>query len=350
MKQTLKSRAISYDLMEHLGEGLNSVVYKAVRSDSFQHVNQTVALKILKSKNLVEIWKNEFASLQQIVCRHCVRVYGFEWIDDRPALVLEFVNGISLRQLCLAGPVPNRIAREILAQIQTGLLSLRAQGLCHGDLSPNNVMIDETGLVRLLDFGWANSIAGRVQTTQAFAAPEILSGGHPTFESDLYSLGELEKMLLQKQTCRLSSDPLLRRPLEPLSHPLLRKKLAGHVRHVRDYQNRFLQIMTKSLTVSKKIRLPLFHAFTILFIILVSPKSQSWIQPSSDFGTLKIRTNQWTKIKLDGQEMGFAPQDLLLKSNRSHVLKWQSESAHGKMDILLSGQQVQVLNEETLKP
>src|SRR4051812_3207675 len=82
MKQTLRSSAVSYSLMEHLGEGLNSTVYKAVRFDPFHHLKQTVALKVLKSKNLVDIWKSEFASLEKVACKHCVRVFGFEWVSE----------------------------------------------------------------------------------------------------------------------------------------------------------------------------------------------------------------------------------------------------------------------------
>lgn len=350
MKQTLKSRAISYDLMEHLGEGLNSVVYKAVRADSLNHLNQTVALKILKSKNLVEIWKREFASLQQVVCKHCIRVYGFEWIDDRPALVLEYVNGISLRQLCLAGPISKELSHEILAQIQTGLLSLKEQGLSHGDLSPNNVMIDESGLVRLLDFGWANATEERVQTTQAFAAPEILSGGRPSFESDLYSLGAIEKMMTRKTSSRLSLRAEDRSPFDGKSTEKGQKKLAAKVRHVQDYQNRFLQMMTKSLVVTKNVRSPLIHAFTLLFVIILSPQSQRWTSSVHDFGILKVRAEQWMKIKINGQEVGFAPQELLLKPNRSHSLEWQAQNKSGKMAIHVQQDQIKVINKDDLHP
>lgn len=336
--------------MENLGEGLNSVVYKAVRSDPFQHLNQTVAIKILKSKKLVDIWKNEFASLQKVVCKHCVRVYGFEWVGDRPALVLEYVDGITLRQLCLEGPVPKPLAGEILAQIQVGLRSLQAQGLCHGDLSPNNVMIDGNGLVRLLDFGWANNIEGRVQTTHAFAAREILSGGKPNFESDLYSLGCLEKLLLQRRSRRLSDDPSLRKPFERSPSEALQNCLAEYVRNACEQQNRLRAVVTKSIALTKRGTFPIGRFCLILLMSFCLTRSQFWADDPVHFGRLQIRTKRWMQIKIDGQPVGFTPQDLWLNTKTSHLLSWESEKSTGRWLVRLSPKESKILREKDLEP
>jgi len=350
MKHTLKSTVVSYSLMEQLGEGLNSIVYKAVRSDPFDHLNHTVALKILKSKNLVEIWKNEFASLTEVVCKHCVRVYGFDWVDGKPALVLEYVNGISLRQLCLAGPVPPPIAGEILAQIQVGLLSLKEKGLCHGDLSPNNIMIDESGLVRLLDFGWANNLHGRVQTTFAFAAPELLDGGTPNFQTDLYSLGSIEKMLTQNNSSRLSVDPNDRTVFEQPSLEANRAKLAKRVRHVREHQNRFRQMATRSIVFTKKVPLPILRIAAVLFTLIVLPHSASFAEHADKWSAVKIRTTEWTKLRLDGRDLGFAPKDLLVSAHQKHTLIWQTKTQRGRLQIELSPGQEKRLYDKDLHP
>lgn len=350
MKQTLKSAAVSYSLMEQLGEGLNSVVYKAVRSDPFDQLNQTVALKILKSKNLVESWKSEFASLVEVVCKHCVRVYGFDWVDGKPALVLEYVNGISLRQLCLAGPVPTAVANEILAQIQVGLLSLKEKGLCHGDLSPNNIMIDEAGLVRLLDFGWANHLHGRVQTTFAFAAPELLDGGTPNFQADLYSLGQIERMLTKRTSNRMSVDPNDRTIFEQPSLEAIRAKLAKRVRHVREHQNRFRQMATRSIVFTKKVPIPILRIVAVLLILLALPHSTSFAEKNDHWGAVKIRTTGWTKLKIDGRDIGFAPKDLLLSSQQKHTLSWETRAHKGQLQIEISPGQEKRVHDKDLHP
>lgn len=349
MKQTLKSAAVSYTLREQLGEGLNSVVYKAVRSDPFDHLNQTVALKILKSENLVDIWKSEFASLTEVVCKHCVRVYGFDWVDGKPALVLEYVNGISLRQLCLAGPISPALAAEILAQIQIGLLSLKEKGLCHGDLSPNNIMIDESGLVRLLDFGWANSLHGRVQTTFSFAAPELLAGGSPNFQTDLYSLGAIEKLLTEKTSSRVAQDPNARNVFETQSLEAARADLALRVRHVRDHQTRFRQMATRSIVFSKKVRLPFLRIAVTLMILFTLPQSATFAEKFRPLASLKIRTTQWTKLLLDGHELGFAPKDLLLTPQK-HVLTWQRKNGQGQLEIQIPAGHERRLYDKDLQP
>jgi serine/threonine protein kinase len=348
MKQILRSSSVSYSLMEHLGEGLNSTVYKAVRFDPFHHLKQTVALKVLKSKNLVDIWKNEFASLEKVACKNCVRVFGFEWVSGRPALILEYVNGVSLRQLCLAAPISSPLAREILAQIQTGLISLRDQGLCHGDLSPNNVMIDENGVIKLLDFGWANTRTDHVQATQAFAAPEILAGARPDFISDLYSLGVLEEMLLQKKSKRLSEIREERAPFEFTSHEMQRKKLGRLVRRAHDQNSKWKKMATRSLALSRAPKWPVIPVVVMLTIFFLAPSSQSPIE-AIHLGLLKIRTQAWTEILLDGQKIGFAPQDLLVSADQKHELSWVTAHNRGQRAIRMQPKQIQLIEDQDLK-
>jgi serine/threonine protein kinase len=319
-----------------------------VRFDTFLHLKQTVALKILKSKKLVDVWKNEFASLEKVVCKHCVRVYGFEWVADRPALILEYVNGISLRQLCLAGPLTRSLAQEILVQIQTGLLSLRDRGLCHGDLSPNNVMIDEEGTIKLLDFGWANSRPGQVQATQAFAAPEILAGALPDFHSDLYSLGVLEEMLLKRKSNRASTQREERRIIENASHETARRELGRRVRCLRDQNSKWKKMATRSIALSQVQRWPIIQGLFLLLIFLLAPASQSQWNGVAQ-AIIKIRTQTWTELFLDGQKIGFAPQDLIVTAGQKYRLRWVAEQQSGEKTIRLAPDQMQLIDDQIIR-
>jgi len=350
MQQVLKSTAVTYSLKEHLGEGLNSVVYRAIRTDPFHHMRQTVALKILKSKNLVEIWKREFVSLERVVCKHCVRVFGFEWVEDRPALVLEFVNGISLRQLGLSGPIPPPLAIEILAQVQVGLCSLRSYGVCHGDLSPNNIMIDEAGSVRLLDFGWANGINGSVQTTHAFAAPELLAGARPSFETDLYSLGVIEKMLLDNESPRLNPSPADRPEFSAPPCPKRQSRLARRVRIVRDHHSNFLQMATRSLFVARKAGPPIYRWLFSIGLFLSAPNSECRAKLATELALLKVRTMQWTHVKVDDVEIGFSPQDVYLIPFQAHQITWKTGQSGGTMLVRLGANDIRIIRDEDLGP
>jgi serine/threonine protein kinase len=342
MTQKLRSQAVSYDLTELLGEGLNGTVYKAVRSDPFDHVRQTVALKILKSRNLVEIWKREFESLAKVHSPHCVRVFGFEWMEDRPALVLEYVPGVSLRQFCLSGGITPEFAREILAQIQAGLDELHSLGLVHGDLSPNNIMIATDGTVKLLDFGCGGE--GAIQATPEFAAPEILSGARPTRLSDFYSLGALENLLTRLQTSRLSEYPLQRNAFTGTSRAPTKQQLGEHIQHFVEQQNHFRNLATKSMHIVRKAIFPLsafsrrfrgvaFRVALILGLVIAAPKAQV-IGLTTPTSSVRVRTHRWMKISVDGEEIGFTPQELLLREG-SHTLEWSSAKASGEIHFTL---------------
>ena len=145
-----------YEIANLLGEGLNSCVYRAFRKDEKTSLTQEVALKILKSKKLVHLWRAEFETLRQVRSPHCLSVFGWEWIEDKPALVLECVDGLSLNELFRQTDLSIEEASEVFRQIQCGLEHLRQLGLCHGDLSLKNILINRKGLVKLVDFGLGN--------------------------------------------------------------------------------------------------------------------------------------------------------------------------------------------------
>lgn len=346
MKRVLKSVAVSYDLQENLGEGLNSVVYKARRSDPYRRLHQTVALKILKSRNMVDVWKNEFASLERIQHRNCVRVFGFDWIEGRPALILEYVQGVSLRQLCLHGPLPRPWAFEILAQVQAGLNSMKEHGVCHGDLSPNNVMIDFSGCVKILDFGWCSG-RGSVRATPDFAAPELLTGSAPGFASDLYSIGALEKLLLQTESPRLNLNPQLRPPITAPPNPRRQLSLGRHVKGLVEHRARLKNLATQSLHRPRSARPFLTMALTFS-LLLAAPPSQSSGTPPIE-SVLRIRTWRWAQIQVDGKDIGFAPRDLVLGSQRVHQIEWRTPEGHGAVRVRLKPGETRFLRDADLE-
>ncbi len=342
MNTEFKTSRVTYKVLERLGEGLHSTVYKAERSDQFHHLRQVVALKVLKSKNSIKLWKDEFASLEKLNCRHCVRVFGFEWLGGRPALVLEYVRGVSLRQLCLSGPVATEGAKEILAQIQLGLASLRDNGISHGDLSPNNVMIDSAGWVKLLDFGWGNGRDHSRHATLPFAAPELLFGSKPTYLSDLFSLGALEQMLLQIKTGRLSGAPSDRTPFPEPPCDRRRKELGAKVLSLLENQKRFRHMATRSILAhhcTKRLH-PLFFLASLIMLFAPLPAP-----PSSNDSLLRIRSLRWLRISINGQTIGFAPQDVLVRSGKPLRLIWQSSRGRGEIFFQLNTGESKTLND-----
>jgi serine/threonine protein kinase len=332
MKQILQSKSVSFKLLECLGEGSCGVVYKAIRSDSQNLLSQTVALKILKSKNSTEEWKNEFESLARVQAPTCVRVYGFEWLGDRPALAIEYVEGISLRQLLLSSPLELALATEILSQIQEGLNALKKHDLCHGDLSPNNVMISIEGFVKLVDFGLANTKSEFIKATPEFAAPEVLDGSSPNWRSDLFSLGKIEEILTGTRSSRVDLDPSARLPFAIGSSETIKKTIGKRIRHVRDQQNRFRQLGTRPIAMPSSTHFPLKRVLFSLFLIIAAPDSQGRLSYGLHDGLLKVRSQHWLRLHLDGEPVGFTPLDIRIPPG-AHILSWDNPAGSGKIKV-----------------
>ncbi|MEM0459818.1 MAG: serine/threonine-protein kinase [Thermofilaceae archaeon] len=141
-------------------------------------------------------------------------VRALEASADRPlALVFEYCEGGSLRDLLQRGPLGPRGAAEVVVQIADALRLIHSMGYVHGDVKPENILFTRDGIPRLADFNTARLIEAvtrsRVAYTPGYAAPEQVKGGRPSQKSDVWSLA---LVLYEAATGR----PLL--PLEDLSY------------------------------------------------------------------------------------------------------------------------------------
>ncbi len=124
-----------------------------------------------------------------------VAVHEIAFFKDRPALVMEFVEGEPLHRLIQRGPLPAAEAVDLARQLCVTLAAVHKAGLVHGDIKPANLILDSTGRLRILDFGIAHliaqtEVAPRITSgTVGYSAPEVLSGASPGPGSDLFSVG-----------------------------------------------------------------------------------------------------------------------------------------------------------------
>jgi serine/threonine protein kinase len=114
--------------------------------------------------------------------------------------VTEYIDGQTLTQWMIDNPTPTlETVREIAEQIARGLLALHRQEMIHQDLRPDNIMIDSTGTVKIIDFG-STRIKGIIESnayleqenmlgTAQYSAPEYFLGEVGSYRSDLFSLG-----------------------------------------------------------------------------------------------------------------------------------------------------------------
>jgi hypothetical protein len=214
-----------YEILEAVGRGGFGTVYRArvVGEGGFAKL---VALKVLNSDmdarvDIVGRLRDEARVLGLLNHRAIVHVDGLVRLDGRWAVVMEFVQGVDLKTIIQAAPVPLRPAVEIIQEAADALhVAWRTAGpdgqplkLHHRDIKPSNLQLTPNGEVKLLDFGIARAeFEGRESRTEAqvygslgYMAPERLD--HLDSETaDVYSLGvTLYEMLVAEQFFKTSS-------------------------------------------------------------------------------------------------------------------------------------------------
>jgi serine/threonine protein kinase len=183
-------------LVQLLGEGGTSRIFKALQ----QPISRIVALKIPSFEDGGNILTpDEFLSEATLMARlehaNIVRIYDFGVQEDKAFICMEYVEGENLQELCAAHhPLSNSAVLSIACQTLEGLLYSHSQDVLHLDLSPANVLVSKTGVVKLSDFGMAGKqplAGGKVVGTPAFLSPEHVAGAACTAQSDLFSFGSL---------------------------------------------------------------------------------------------------------------------------------------------------------------
>jgi serine/threonine protein kinase len=185
-------------LQEKLNESATTAVYKA-RHDV---LGRTVLLKILHKHLaddpvLVERFKREARACALIRSDDIVQVYDLTEIDGAPAIVMEFVEGTSLKDvLADEGPMSAERTRTIAIETLSALQAAHQRGVIHRDIKPGNMLVTETGRIKVTDFGLAAVAAwqtvtmeGAVLGTPAYLPPEHIRGEAADERSDLFSLG-----------------------------------------------------------------------------------------------------------------------------------------------------------------
>jgi serine/threonine-protein kinase len=132
---------------------------------------------------------------------HIAQVYDVLEDDDEAFLLMEYIEGTTLRQR-IASPLPPAEFLDMAIQCASALLTAHRKGVIHCDIKPENIMLTPAGQVKVLDFGIAKRLpigdAGNTTTsvepaglagTLNYLAPEILTSGVPDARSDIYSLG-----------------------------------------------------------------------------------------------------------------------------------------------------------------
>ena len=151
-----------FDIEGRLGVGATGTVWLA-RQHS---VGRLVALKDLApeladNQAVREHLRHEAQVLARLDHPNCVAVYSYLESPSAAAIVMEYVEGVSLRTLMERGPLSVEQALSVLEGALSGLAAAHQQGIVHGDIKPENILLSTSGESKLVDFGLAAAVGTR---------------------------------------------------------------------------------------------------------------------------------------------------------------------------------------------
>jgi len=196
-----------YQIVELLGKGAMGEVYRARDT----RLERDVAIKILPAAfssdpDRLRRFDQEARAAGALNHPNIVAVYDVGTQDGTPYVVSELLEGQTLRDLLVHGPLPLRKAMVYGAQIARGLAAAHAKGIVHRDLKPENLFLTQDGRIKILDFGLAklkpatgmaadasDSVAatatGMILGTAGYMAPEQVNGSATDHRADVFALG-----------------------------------------------------------------------------------------------------------------------------------------------------------------
>ncbi len=186
-----------YEILEVVGSGGMAIVYKA----KCRLLNRFVAIKMLRSelkddKDFVERFRVEAQSAASLNHSNIVSVYDVGQHDGRDYFVMEFVDGITLKELITKRQISWQDACKYAIQICDAIDHAHKKNIVHRDIKPHNIIITNENVAKVTDFGIARAVtsstivrAGNIIGSVHYFSPEQACGGVVDFKSDIYSIG-----------------------------------------------------------------------------------------------------------------------------------------------------------------
>ncbi len=196
-----------YEVLGELGRGGMGVVYKARQV----RLNRLVALKVLLAgahagAEQLERFRTEAVAAARLRHEHIVAIHEVGEHDGRPYLVLECVEGKSLKQRLDGTPQPAAESARLMETLARAVQHAHQEGIIHRDLKPANILIDAAGRPHVSDFGLAKQVdepdghtpSGAIVGTPSYMAPEQAAGRTKEIgpAADVYALGAILYELL----------------------------------------------------------------------------------------------------------------------------------------------------------
>jgi len=200
MTQALIGKVIdNYRIIDKLGDGGMGVVYLALHTK----LETERALKIISpglstNSNFIKRFEKEAKVLARLNDPNIVQIYDYRYYDDRYFIVMEFIDGFTLSEkIKKDGFYSWTEGIQVFKQVLSAFEHAHNANIIHRDIKPNNIMINQNGIIKIMDFGLAkDKMAPSVTNTIAsggtlyYMPPEHVKGIQDAdFRSDIYSLG-----------------------------------------------------------------------------------------------------------------------------------------------------------------
>ena len=186
-----------YRVERKVGEGGMGTVYAATDT----RLQRQVAIKLLKRtfgdrSGALARFHKEARSAAALAHPNIATLYDFSESEGAPWMVMEFVDGASLRSKLTTQPFDAATILRYATQLAAALEHAHSRGIVHRDIKPENILIASDGTLKVIDFGIADALRetpldakGAFFGTLAYSAPELLAGGAVNEASDIYSCG-----------------------------------------------------------------------------------------------------------------------------------------------------------------
>ena len=206
-----------YRIVGQLGRGATGIVYKAID----ETLDREVAIKALNpdlaDTNLIKRFRVEATTLAKLNHPEIATIYELLGTDRELLMVMELVRGETLEQLSQrVGSLGPESAAHLAAKILSALDHAHRAGIVHRDMKPANVMVTESGRVKIMDFGIARVRGAERMTrdgfsvgTPAYMSPEQVLGEHVDGRADVYSVGVIFYRLLTGRLPFEADNPMV---------------------------------------------------------------------------------------------------------------------------------------------
>jgi serine/threonine protein kinase len=299
-----------YKLVQYLGYGAMARVYKAFHTE----LRRNAAIKVLhphfsSDPDFLLQFKAEAQNLARLRHPNIVQVYDASVAGNYPYLVMEFIDGITLKFL-IEEYREKRVRIPLIRTLRTiysvglALAYAHQRNIIHRDVKPSNIMIEESGRVVLADFGLArlttrrsDTETGTIKGTPAYMAPEQALGRASNPRSDIYSLGVIFYELLTGRQPYSDENPLaiaMKHVSDPLIPPravvpeipeevekIVLRAMIKNPNERYSTAKEYLQDLTKVRLQIKTTRLP---TASLSSLQLSSDKIASWTAPNRPGG------------------------------------------------------------------